>query len=252
MSVLWLNNTLPAACLLVYAAPLLCTPNHTPPATVNTMAKAKKIDGWNDLIEDEANPNKGSERGSYLLRRSLERTGAGRSIVVDGEGRIIAGNKTAEAAHEKGLKLRVVQTDGNELVVVQRTDLDLTDDTGRARELSVADNRVGQVSLDWDADVMAELAAGGTMLEEYFHSNELEKLVGADDDIGLDVGGDAGSAGHLDDNVTDVKSVQLYYDPSNYEAFMAAVEHFRGEHQCDNVSDTVLAVLVDLHARATS
>lgn len=210
------------------------------------MAKAKKIDGWSDLIEDEANPNKGSERGSYLLRRSLERTGAGRSIVVDSEGRIIAGNKTAEAAHEKGLKLRVVQTGGDELVVVQRTDLDLTDNTGRARELSVADNRVGQISLDWDAGIMGELADCGVALGEYFHSGELEELFGGDD-MALDVGGDADAAGlegDGGDSVSEVKSVQLYYSPEDYEAFMGAVEHFRSAHSVDNVSDAVLAAMV--------
>lgn len=47
---------------------------------------------------DDRNANKGSERGTYMIRRSLEKLGAGRSILLDKNGRIIAGNKTAESA----------------------------------------------------------------------------------------------------------------------------------------------------------
>lgn len=51
-----------------------------------------------DLQPDDRNANKGSERGTYMIRRSLEKLGAGRSILLDKNGRIIAGNKTAESA----------------------------------------------------------------------------------------------------------------------------------------------------------
>jgi hypothetical protein len=86
-----------------------------------------------------------------MIRRSLERNGTGRSVLIDKEGNIIAGNKTVEAATEAGLKIRVVETQGDELIVVQRTDLDLNDPKGRARELAFADNRVAEVNLNWDS-----------------------------------------------------------------------------------------------------
>ena len=56
-------------------------------------------------------------------------------------GRIIAGNKTLEAWADIEGDVQVVQTDGQQLVVVQRTDLDLTDDEGAARKLAYYDNR---------------------------------------------------------------------------------------------------------------
>lgn len=118
-------------------------------------AKAKTISRIADLTPDSRNANKGTERGTGLLEQSLRQYGAGRSVLADRKGRLIAGNKTVESAASIGLeKVRVVQTDGTELVVVQRTDLDL--DSKAARELAIADNRVGQVSLEWDA---AELEA---------------------------------------------------------------------------------------------
>ncbi len=110
-----------------------------------------------ELSLDAANANRGTERGSAMLESSLRQYGAGRSIVVDKAGRVISGNKTLEQAGQIGLEdVIVVQTDGKKLVAVQRTDLDLADG-GMARALAYADNRVGEVSLDWDPE---QLLAG--------------------------------------------------------------------------------------------
>ena len=50
------------------------------------------------LTPDSRNANKGTARGRKLVRESLKRYGAGRSILLDKNGAIIAGTKTAEAA----------------------------------------------------------------------------------------------------------------------------------------------------------
>lgn len=68
------------------------------------------------------------------MPKSLTRLGAGRSIVADKNGVVIAGNKTLQAAEAQGIPVRIVETDGKELVVVQRTDLDLANGDTRARE----------------------------------------------------------------------------------------------------------------------
>ena len=97
-----------------------------------------------ELTPDHSNANRGTERGRYALEASLRKYGAGRSILIDKHGRIIAGNKTAETAADVGIDdVIVVQTDGRQVVAVQRTDLDL--DSNEARELAYADNRVGQL-----------------------------------------------------------------------------------------------------------
>jgi site-specific DNA-methyltransferase (adenine-specific) len=130
-----------------------------------------------DLVLDDRNPNRGTERGLGLLEMSLRRYGAGRSVLADRHGRVIAGNKTVERAAELGLPVRVVQTDGRELVVVQREDLDLEKHRA-ARELAIADNRVGQVSLDWDPLVLKSLLEEGVDLDDYFSSEELAEILG--------------------------------------------------------------------------
>ena len=81
------------------------------------------------LVLDEKNANKGTKRGRELLEESLGKYGAGRSVVVDRHNRVIAGNKTVEAARAAGIEsIAVIETDGSSLVAVQRGDLDLKRD----------------------------------------------------------------------------------------------------------------------------
>ena len=54
------------------------------------------------LVLDEKNANQGTKRGRQLLGNSLEKYGAARSLVVDRNNRVIAGNKTVEAARAAG------------------------------------------------------------------------------------------------------------------------------------------------------
>lgn len=141
----------------------------------------KAIASIDDLTPDARNANRGTERGAYMIRRSLEEVGAGRSIVADAEGRIIAGNKTVEAAEELGLPVRVVQTDGHELVVVQRTDLNLDDPHGLARRYAYWDNRTGQVDLEWDVEAIANDVLGGLDLSAMFTDAELGLALALDE-----------------------------------------------------------------------
>jgi DNA modification methylase len=127
-----------------------------------------------DLVLDEKNANKGTKRGRELLGESLEKYGAGRSVVVDRCNRVIAGNKTVEAAVAAGIEsIAVIETDGSSLVAVQRGDLDLKRDR-KARELAVADNRVGELDLEWNPEVLASLDAD---LKQFWNESELNALL---------------------------------------------------------------------------
>jgi hypothetical protein len=141
------------------------------------MAKRKTITQLSDLTPDAANANKGTERGRYMVEASLTETGAGRSIVADKDGRIIAGNKTLEAWAGMGGAVKIVETDGQELVVVQRTDLDLSDPKGKARKLAYYDNRAGQVGLEWDAEQLLADVNAGVDLAAMFKADEIAELL---------------------------------------------------------------------------
>ena len=109
-----------------------------------------------DLIGDDRNANTGTEYGDRILEKSLSKLGAGRSVLVDKDGRLIAGNKTALKCAEIGIdRAIIVETTGDELVVVKRTDISL--DSKQGRELALADNKVGQANLAWDFEVAEQL-----------------------------------------------------------------------------------------------
>ena len=139
------------------------------------MKRRKKIKAIEDLVPDTGNANRGTERGRGMLEESLRTLGAGRSILVDKHGRVIAGNKTLEVAAELGPEVETVQTDGHKLIVVQRTDLDL-DVGSQARELAYADNRIAQVNLDWDVARMAADIEAGVDLGRWWVEDELKAL----------------------------------------------------------------------------
>jgi len=131
-----------------------------------------------NLTFDEHNANKGTERGRDLLEKSVTELGAGRSILSDKHGKVIAGNKTLAAAKKAGLKIRIVPTGRDELVVVQREDLDLDDSTGEARRLAYLDNRVAELDLEWDSAILAEDAGSGLDLDSLgFLDKELQNLL---------------------------------------------------------------------------
>jgi hypothetical protein len=133
-----------------------------------------------DLTVDVRNANTGTERGRAMLEESLRRDGPGRSILADRHLRIIGGNHVVEVCADLGLdECIVVPTDGRKLVVVQRTDIDLDSPQGRA--MSIADNRVGQVNLNFEPIRLAELAADEAVdLTFMFSPVELADLLGED------------------------------------------------------------------------
>lgn len=101
------------------------------------------------LRQDTHNFNRGTDQGQQLMERSFKELGAGRSILLDREGNIIAGNKSQEAARKAGIKrVRIVETTGDELVAVKRTDIDI--DSAEGRRLALADNATTQVNLVFD------------------------------------------------------------------------------------------------------
>ena len=100
---------------------------------------------------DARNYRKHNDKNKKLIQKSLKECGAGRSIVIDNEGEIIAGNGIYEQAQKLGLKTKVIETDGSELVVVKRTDL-ATDDEKR-KQLAVMDNSTSDSS-EFDFDLL--------------------------------------------------------------------------------------------------
>ncbi len=136
---------------------------------------AKAIERLSDLTPDSMNANRGTQRGTGMLERSLAKYGAGRSILTNKNGKILAGNKTAEQAAVLGLEIETVHTVGDKLVVVVRDDLE--DDDPRANELAIADNRVSELNLDWEPEILQALSEDGVDLAAFWRDDELAEVL---------------------------------------------------------------------------
>ena len=142
------------------------------------MSSQERSPSADDLRPDPKNANKGSALGRALVEASLQECGAGRSILADRDGTIIAGNKTLEAAQKLGLPVKIVESAGDELVVVQRSDLSL-DEGDKARRLAYLDNRSSELGLEWDTDQLLADIQSGVDLAGIFDRPELDALLAA-------------------------------------------------------------------------
>ncbi|TWW09538.1 hypothetical protein E3A20_13350 [Planctomyces bekefii] len=106
-----------------------------------------------DLIPDDKNFNKGSEFGNALIEKSFRKFGAGRSILIDKNNRVIAGNKSLENFSSIGLEdVQIVESDGKKLIAVRRNDIDL--DSPEGREMALADNASAKANIVFDAELI--------------------------------------------------------------------------------------------------
>lgn len=138
-----------------------------------------------DLTPDPKNARRHNPRNIGVIERSLNDVGAARSIVIDENGVILAGNATTEAAQHAGItRVRVVDADGDELIAVRRTGL--TDE--QKVKLALADNRAAELA-EWEPDVLAGIAAEMD-LKDLFHPDELAALAQPDAAPGAGAGGD--------------------------------------------------------------
>lgn len=106
-----------------------------------------------DLIPDPRNARAHNDRNVGMIGQAIAEVGTGRSIVIDEDDVILAGNATVQAAQQAGIeRVTVVETDGDELVAVRRRGLT----PEQKAKLALYDNRAAELA-DWDAGVLAEL-----------------------------------------------------------------------------------------------
>jgi site-specific DNA-methyltransferase (adenine-specific) len=126
-----------------------------------------------DLKSDHKNARKRTDRSAKLIAESLQRFGAARSIVIDEDNRILAGNGTIEGAKAAGIQnIRVIETDGTEIIAVKRTGLTEDEKIG----LALADNRTSDLS-DWDKDMLQQLSDEHD-IAPWFDADDLAEILG--------------------------------------------------------------------------
>lgn len=114
------------------------------------MSETRLID-IKELRFDEHNFNRHNDEGMQLLEKSIKENGFGRSVLLDKDNNIVGGNGVTEQAIKAGAKkVRIIETDGTELIAVKRTDLTL--DSEQGRKMALADNSVANVNLQWNEE----------------------------------------------------------------------------------------------------
>jgi DNA modification methylase len=108
-----------------------------------------------------------------MIQRSLEEVGAARSIVIDENNVILAGNGLVEAAGQVGItKLQVVDADGDTIIAVRRRNMT----PEQKKRYAYQDNQTGATS-EWDVEQMARDVQAGVDLEGIFYPEEIEALM---------------------------------------------------------------------------
>ncbi|REJ65182.1 MAG: hypothetical protein DWQ28_09165 [Proteobacteria bacterium] len=126
----------------------------------------------NYLKSDHQNARKRTDRSAELIKESLQRYGAARSIVIDEDNRILAGNGTIEGAKEAGIdRIRVIETDGDEVIAVRRTGLTEEQKIG----LALADNRTSDLS-EWDQEMLNRLGEQHD-ISLFFSQDDLDGII---------------------------------------------------------------------------
>jgi ParB-like chromosome segregation protein Spo0J len=115
-----------------------------------------------------------TDRNLTMIGDGLRAVGAARSIVLDEQNVILAGNGTIEAARRNGFsKVRVVEADGTEIIAVRRRGL-----TEKAKvELALYDNRSADFA-EYDAAALTKITELlGIDPEAFFSAAEHAELL---------------------------------------------------------------------------
>jgi DNA modification methylase len=121
------------------------------------------------LRPDPQNRRSHPARNLEMLTAALREVGASRSIVIDEESTILAGNGVVEAASRAGLsKVAVVDVDGDTLVAVRRRGLTAE----QKRALAIYDNRTSELA-EWNWPQLAADLAEGLPLDTWWTPTEL-------------------------------------------------------------------------------
>lgn len=140
------------------------------------MTKRKSI---TDVAQVQCvNANRHTERGMATLERSMQQGGWIGAVTVAADGETFDGSARVEKAATLFADAEpiVVETDGTRPVIVKRTDIATADDP-RAVRLGLAANRVAQLNLDFDPEVLRQIADEGDIdLAGLFTEFELDDL----------------------------------------------------------------------------
>jgi len=172
-----------------------------------------------ELTPDPDNARRHTPRNVGTIVEAIHEVGAARSIVIDENGVILAGNATVEAAAEAGLtKVQVVDTDGETIVAVRRMNLTPAQKT----RLALYDNRTAELADNWNIEMLQALRDRGVPLEGLWTEHELEALFNATVDNPAEHW--RGMPGFEQQDLEGWKTIRIHFaTKDDYEAFARVI-----------------------------
>ena len=163
---------------------------------------------------------------------SIKEFGFQQPIVIDEENIIIVGHTRFEAAKKLGL----------EKVPVTIAKLS----KNQAKAYRIADNRLNQ-DASWDTKLLNlefnDLIGDNYNLDHLgFTNDELDNLFLKDEKESEE---ELNPDDFPDEEISDVKMVQLFFNKENDEKFRQAIEKIYKKHNIDNISDAVLRAVLN-------
>ena len=125
------------------------------------------------------NSNRHTQRGMGLLGMSMREDGYTEPMVAAANGEMLSGNARLETADEifKDTDPLIVESDGTRPIVHVRKDIS-DSETPAARRIMARSNRIAELNLDYDIDVLLQDAAKGIDLDSLgFHDDEIKELL---------------------------------------------------------------------------
>jgi hypothetical protein len=119
------------------------------------------------------NPVKRTKRGKNTINQSLSELGPGRSVLIDEDDVLVAGNGTIEQAQQLGIT-RVIEIelpDRNTIVAVKKVDMD-EDDKYR---MAMFDNASAKLAV-WNPEGLCEIKLKGISVDGIFTEKEFDKI----------------------------------------------------------------------------
>lgn len=134
----------------------------------------KKKAKLTDFKKQRKNANKHTQRGLELLDKSITKNGWIGAMTAAADGEIFDGSARLETV-ESVLPADpiVVETDGKRPIIIKRTDIKKASDP-KAVRLALEANRIAQVDLNWDVDVLKDIAKKKMeLLDDIFSAADL-------------------------------------------------------------------------------
>jgi hypothetical protein len=176
-----------------------------------------------DLVPDPKNRRKHTPRNVGMIVNALHKVGAARSIVIDENNEVMAGNATVEAAGEAGItKLKIIDAAGDELVAVRRIGLT----TDQKRDLAIYDNRTSELA-GWDAEQLLKDVEAGVGLSEFFNDAELSSILDSAGTVDLD----EFFTNNPDDAALETVNLLLRFTPEHYHEVIEALKARNGTNE---------------------